>query len=154
MTPIVFLDIDGVLNTLALCSQPGGREHFSPVAVMALKEILKRTRAKIVISSSWREDIAHRIPVAFQKNGLGEVVGCIISHTPVLLEADPESRRADEIDAWLHQNPCFRSNFLVIDDDPCVRSAFPCRHLLIKESVGLNSSHVERAVEILSARES
>lgn len=107
MNPVVFLDIDGVLNTLALCSQPGGRERFSPAAVMALKEILKRTSAKIVISSSWREDVAHRIPVAFQKNGLGEIVGCIIAHTPTLSEAAPKSRRADEIDAWLTRSLVF-----------------------------------------------
>lgn len=149
MKPVIFLDIDGVLNTLRLCAQPGGRETFSSEAVAVLQEILIETGAQIVISSSWREDIAERIVPAFESNGLGGASRRIIGHTPILPEASPETRRADEIDAWLHQNPEYRCRFLVIDDDPCVRSAFPRRHILTHESIGLTSSHVELAVKIL-----
>jgi len=149
MKPVIFLDIDGVLNTLEQSIHPCGREAFSPEAVPALQEILKRTGAEIVISSSWREDIAGRIAPAFESNGLGGASRRIIGHTPILPEASPETRRADEIDAWLHQNPEYRRHFLVFDDDPCVRSAFPRRHILTHESIGLTSSHVELAVKIL-----
>ena len=112
---------------------------------MALKEVLKRTSAKIVISSSWREDITDRISTAFERNGLGSSLKRIIGYTPILPEASPETRRADEIDGWLHRNPEYRRNFLVIDDDPSVRFAFPRRHILIKETQGLPSPLVEHA---------
>jgi len=152
MKPVIFLDIDGVLNTLEQNRHPGGREVFSPEAVAALRSILERTGAQIVIASSWREGVADRIPDTFECNGLGVYLEKILGYTPVLPEASPETRRADEIDAWLHGNPAYRNRFLVVDDDPCVGTAFPRHHILTQESTGLTRSHVERAVAILSGK--
>lgn len=57
MKPIIFLDIDGVLNNSTTIELEGGTEDergFAPHAIKALKIILRISRANIVISSSWR----------------------------------------------------------------------------------------------------
>lgn len=52
---IIFLDIDGVLNTERNNNKNYGRPRpFDPEAISALNKIIKETDAKIVISSSWR----------------------------------------------------------------------------------------------------
>jgi hypothetical protein len=50
--PIIFLDIDGVLNR---CGNPHGvGRMFEPECVHALKWAIEKTNAAIVLSSSWR----------------------------------------------------------------------------------------------------
>ena len=45
---IIFLDIDGVLNTY------NSMDRFCPKAVSCLNEFVQESGAKVVISSSWR----------------------------------------------------------------------------------------------------
>jgi hypothetical protein len=53
---VIFLDIDGVLN----CDRTPNPRKFPYVVdrrlLARLKKLLKRTRAKVVLSSSWRLD--------------------------------------------------------------------------------------------------
>lgn len=147
---IVFLDIDGVLNNQELCRKPGGRERFSPEAVEALREILETTGARIVLSSSWRTDIAHRIEPTFRANGLGDMFGRIIAHTPVIPDAPEETCRADEIDQWITSNPQYQDRFVVVDDDPCIKASFPGRHVLTNDETGLTRADAIKAIGILS----
>lgn len=62
MVKYVFLDFDGVLNTEQYCAELAiaGKElsngfgpPFSPKSVSRLGEIIERTNAQIVVSSSW-----------------------------------------------------------------------------------------------------
>ena len=55
-TRIVFLDIDGVLNSEQSRDEFGSLVEFSKKAVANLNEILSSTDALLVISSSWRID--------------------------------------------------------------------------------------------------
>jgi hypothetical protein len=54
---LIFLDIDGVMNhrNYMIRSRLHHLQEFCPVAVRNLREIVKRTNAKIVISSTWRK---------------------------------------------------------------------------------------------------
>lgn len=61
MRKIIFLDIDGVLNTERWHCQTASNElqdeygyKFDPVAVTNLSKIIEETGADIVISSSWK----------------------------------------------------------------------------------------------------
>ncbi len=147
--PILFLDIDGVLNTTRSCSAPGGREHFSSEAVIALKQILELSGTHIVISSSWREDHARlRIVPTFVKNGLEAFVHRIHGATPIIPDAPESTRRADEIGAWLAGAQMFDGPWLVIDDDVAVRE-FRGRHILTDHDKGLTIAHVSEAIKIL-----
>ena len=51
---ILFLDIDGVLNSLDSSHKLGTLHKFAPKSIKALNDVLKATGAVIVISSSWR----------------------------------------------------------------------------------------------------
>ena len=64
----IFLDFDGVLNTMEYLTalqwkgEPGYDEYgtlFDPYTVECLKHIIDRTSARLVISSSWRLDVLH-----------------------------------------------------------------------------------------------
>jgi hypothetical protein len=120
---IVFLDIDGVLNSCGSAWRAGNRESFLPSACAALARLLDASDAKIVITSSWREDVADRIPFAFQANGLSCYINRIIGHTPMIPEAPDATRRADEIDVWLAQHAGQVCSWVILDDDPAAELA-------------------------------
>lgn len=111
---IIFLDIDGVLNSITSmvtnknATNPNG---LSKEAIGLLRLIVKHTRAKIVISSSWK--------VFGNKDwfcGLFEAYGW---HLPPIIDITPSMSnnriRGDEIDEWLSYNKC--DKYICIDDD-------------------------------------
>ena len=116
---VLFLDIDGVLNStrLMLNLKDAGIDfrhyiHMDPLSMSVLNRILKESGAKVVISSSWR--IAY--PLSFirsvmEQNGfVGEVIDC----TP---KGHNFGRvRGDEIAHWLKQHPEV-THFAIVDDD-------------------------------------
>jgi hypothetical protein len=60
MEKYIFLDIDGVLNTRKSIELPmlDDKNHrFDPACVEALNNIIEETDAKIVITSSWRNNL-------------------------------------------------------------------------------------------------
>lgn len=61
---IIFLDIDGVLNSESSCQAYGGYpwpqkdyDRFQDVSVKLLQKLVRITGAKVVLSSTWRETI-------------------------------------------------------------------------------------------------
>ena len=56
---IIFLDIDGVLNSIGWVERTKGTAYedkeIDPSKVRLLKQIIDKTDAKIVLSSTWRE---------------------------------------------------------------------------------------------------
>ncbi|MDQ0878919.1 hypothetical protein QFZ77_007578 [Paenibacillus sp. V4I3] len=109
---LIFLDIDGVLvttNSLIPSDKYFGHT-FDQNCVQYLKEILKVTGAKIVISSSWREGrTLAQLQSMFKANG---IENCIIDVTPSF---DNETIRGIEIKAFL--DVCKDVEFFVIIDD-------------------------------------
>src|SRR5262245_44636877 len=52
---VVFLDIDGVLNSGRNCMRQQGKSRpFDPDAITAINHILEQTGATVVVSSTWR----------------------------------------------------------------------------------------------------
>ena len=72
----LFLDIDGVICTTlsthlsALLRLPLERQVFDPLALFWLRRLVRRTRAEIVLCSSWRDALEVDDPLcrAFIKN--------------------------------------------------------------------------------------
>ena len=144
---IVFLDFDGVLNSYEFHRSDrklvpeGKRSYFDPVAVARLNEILDRSGAKIVCSTSWRR--------ANSQDGLQKLlssVGCtgtVIDTTPIHYGGP----RGKEIQAWLRRNPGHR-NFVILDDWDEMQ-CLPGQHILTQEAVGLQDRDIERALTIM-----
>lgn len=74
MGPLIFLDIDGVMNSLAWMMSAGrpmknamGYSHFDPSAVDCLSRIVRWTDAQVVVASSaWDLDESETLSAAMQ----------------------------------------------------------------------------------------
>ena len=154
---IVFLDIDGVLNSqeaIEKALEDGTLNDLRvvfPHHVNVLKKILMETGAKIVISSTWRHAFknGHENESMFNETWadiLGEdIASRIIGMTPVLDDID--AIRGDEIDAWLSEN-AFVGEFCIIDDDDDMGNLK--QHLVQTDGVhGLEEKHVSQVKKIL-----
>lgn len=113
---ILFLDIDGVLNSeryVRRCGYTG--VVIDPAKMELLKQIIDATGARIVLSTSWREhwssveeacdETGSRLNTLFNSYGLS-----IFEKTPVL-----NAGREREIGAWLESHP-ETADFAVVDD--------------------------------------
>jgi hypothetical protein len=108
---ILFLDIDGVLNSVRSCIAFDGYpysnsnyEKFDDIAVNLIRKLCKTTNTKIILSSTWR------LFKGWDK--LYEVLNLpIIDKTPHKLS----STRGEEIDMWLSNNKV--DKYAIVDDD-------------------------------------
>ena len=133
---VIFLDIDGVLNYR-------GMSDVCPKAVSLLNDLLEKTGANIVISSSWRIYMS-MIRIREELVGAGfRFTERIIGSTPCV----PERERGYEIKLWLKQVPV--DKFVILDDCDDVGNLFP---FLVKTDtfIGLQQVHVDKALGILS----
>ena len=118
---IIFLDIDGVLVTrnsvkYQIYNYPEEKEIiFSKKAVKNLNKLIRRTKAKIVISSTWRLfHTLEELKAIFQKQG---IKGEIISTTSIdKASTEEDIPRGKKISDWLDENPEV-DQYVIIDDD-------------------------------------
>lgn len=151
---IVFLDFDGVLNSRPFLiksrsrmSKSGWREDptddIDPQAVGVLNDIIARSGAKVVISSSWRLFYGHDDLRRFLKErGLqGEP---IIGQTPERFKmSDRWSERGHEIQQWLDDNKELGVESFVILDDNSDMAHLMDKLVKTDFDEGLLASHVE-----------
>lgn len=157
---IIFLDIDGVLNSeeffvertqdcryhdykKAGYSARLARQMCSldSVAIAKLNYLLSQTDAKIVVSSTWRADDP-------ELQELFAIVGI-----PAYIDITPyhETRhRGTEIKMWLDKHPEV-SNYIIIDDDDDMLYD-QMKHFIQTDAYkrGLSDLDVEKAIKILN----
>lgn len=156
---ILFLDIDGVLNSDEWFARRRPRlddlSHLDPELVARADQIAGRAGASVVISSAWRmhrelEDLRQVLRAA----GLRAP---ILDETPVLSDGEPDGlNRAAEILRWLegHTHRAFTEGtepvraFAILDDLPDFGPLAP-RHVATDPAVGLQPPDVARAIELL-----
>ena len=145
---IIFLDIDGVLNSIEYVTETYNalkrtlkrEEMFDPVCMKNLKQIVDKTDAKIVITSSWKIGDMELLHEVFSKYGIN-----IFDKTKHYGD-----RRGKEIRDWMaeHQEA---KKFIIIDDD--YFKDYPglddhIVHTSIYSGRGLNEKHVEQALRL------
>jgi hypothetical protein len=160
---IIFLDIDGVLTTKST-----GWKGFHPECLNALKFILDKTDAQMVLSSCWRHgfidwptgkliDAKDSITVIkrwFTDAGWSpELANRLISSTPDFVCRDVESpfesgHRGTEISEWLKKHPEVTA-FCILDDD-CDMEPHGDRHVHTHEEMGLSMENAEKAIFLLT----
>lgn len=153
---VLFLDIDGVLNSRAYDRKRDWNEQtdIDETRLPLIKEIVDSTGAKIVLSSTWRQhwdkDINRcdedgvYINKTFAKFGLS-----IFDKTPDL---GITALRRDEISKWLEDTDEAIESFVIIDD---YRYGWGdlSEHFVKTEPnfrFGIEKEHVEKAIEILN----
>jgi len=131
---IIFLDIDGVLNNYnTVCEGV----HWEPGLVKILKRIIAETKAKVVISSTWRRTEYYRNII---KN---DMKIDFIDVTPKLWK-----KRGVEIQTWLDENPGVEK-FIILDDDSDMVHLMP--HLLQTDGeFGLTNEIADEAIKKLN----
>ena len=111
MVKIVFLDVDGVLNT----ESTPGQFTFDDTCIEQFKVIMEKTRAKIVISSTWRysQDTVNILLDKLKQHAILDKDDDFIGHTPHLGMVtnipslplkDSHLTRGDEILLWIKFN--------------------------------------------------
>lgn len=112
---ILFLDIDGVLNSKIyykyIYKPENGWSRFDPYCVVLIKRLIEEFSLRIVITSTWRNGIVDRLMKELEESKLI----CHLHrdwHTPILRPAN----RGKEIQLWLDSHP-ETENFIIIDDN-------------------------------------
>ncbi len=138
----ILLDIDGVMVPARSWEKPAllsdGFMAFSPSAVKVLQQLLK-VQVTIVLTSSHRGRFTiDEWKSIFKTRGL-EVIKIQINQ-----QMQERLSRKEEVLHWLSQNKG-TEEFIVIDDDPSLRTIFPSlreKVILTKPTIGLTMSHL------------
>lgn len=153
---VIFLDIDGVLNSRAYDRKRNWDEQtdIDETRLPLIKEIVDATNAKIVLSSTWRQhwdkeknlcdEDGLYINKTFDKFGLS-----IYDKTPDL---GITALRREEISKWLKETEQKIDSFVIIDD---YRYGWGdlSEHFVKTDpnfQLGIEKDHVEKAIDILN----
>jgi hypothetical protein len=117
-TPLLMLDIDGVMNTTSSALRLKTGEVFAPEPVMALRWLVARTKARVVVTSSRRRAGLAVMRDLFVRNQLDGVAERIIDLTPILTDSDTDDWREEEIATWLETQPFMLRRLVILDDKP------------------------------------
>lgn len=165
MRKIIFLDIDGVLNTKFWhkhLDKDAKRDRygyqFDPKAVSNLANIIEKTGAEIVISSSWKYIGIEELRGMWQERSLpGTIIVVTPSYmsdglllSPELSDADCYKERGCEIKGWLlkHKNESLR--YVIIDDMDDILSELQDRFVWTDPEVGISDWDADKAIMILN----
>lgn len=156
---IIFLDIDGVLNsTRTMLVWGSGSIPFTqfaldnlcrddilldPVAVDMLRLLVESVDAKIVVSSTWR--LGLRSPDAFHL--MFDLYGwdtrdVVIGMTPVM-----NVQRGNEIERWIEKNPGVEQ-YVILDDDSDMLSNQLPYFVNTDHEMGFGHKDFEKAIAV------
>lgn len=148
---LIFLDIDGVLNHEYFYEHSRlHRGHgFCPVSVQNLREIIKRTGAKIILSSTWRRGMTM---IDMQELfGWYDLDRYVVGKTPIF----DGQIRGNEIKNLLDETSIEIESFVILDDDEDMGELMPFL-VLTKNTdgirLGITDVHREQAIQILNAK--
>lgn len=168
---LVFLDVDGVLNTIDYKDQRDGRDgrdHYLffrdgwsivgiyPEFVAKLNRLVEACEGvRFVLSSTWREDYSDTLDYLAAQGFKGVFVGMTTLED---LTFDPVSgrslrryrHRGEDILHWLNRHE-YKGDYIVIDDDPEANTGILVGSVIQTDcSVGLTDENVDRAIALLA----
>eukprot|EP00746_Dinoflagellata_sp_MGD_P030020 gnl/MRDRNA2_/MRDRNA2_171120_c0_seq1.p1 gnl/MRDRNA2_/MRDRNA2_171120_c0~~gnl/MRDRNA2_/MRDRNA2_171120_c0_seq1.p1 ORF type:complete len:279 (+),score=62.54 gnl/MRDRNA2_/MRDRNA2_171120_c0_seq1:97-933(+) len=144
--PLIFLDVDGVLNHPKAINAP---RRLDPAKLQLLASLVKRTGAAIVLSTTWRVNALSKLALIDSLCEVGLFEDCIVGETPDITQHE----RTREISAWLDDHPpASSSRWVALDDlelgyeNPKLMSGhFVC----VDSAIGLSERDVEQAAALL-----
>jgi len=150
---LLLLDIDGVMVQAASWKRvellDDGFYEFTQKAVTGLKEILSKTGASIVITSSHKStySVAQWKDI-FHKRGIDVDISKLVDNTEHLT-------RKEEILNWVENNNYY-GNFAILDDDKSLHElpAYLKEKVVFTQPIiGLRMEDVSNAISILNTQE-
>lgn len=156
---VIFLDVDGVLNSpKSKTYAPSGWRGIDNAKLKKVKAIVDATDAKVVLSSTWKTEIDKNMHHAssdgkymmnkFKYEGRFK----IFDKTP---DAENSSHRGEEIRMWLDKHPDV-DNFVILDDidfDDMERFGVLDHLIMTDYNIGITDEDVEKAIEKLGRKE-
>lgn len=142
--PVIFLDVDGVLN------RSGHSGHgLEEEKLRLLKDIVDSTGAVVVVSSSWRKDVrsSSRLFTALAARGIpwaGQTPSLDAMGEGGLVQA---ASRGVEIKEWLAHNPQVK-RYVILDDDPDADTGTE-RLILTRSGTGLTMQLAREATMLI-----
>lgn len=148
MTKILFLDIDGVVLSGTALRETGDNRYLPTAAIALVNEVLDRTGAVVVVSSTWRmhadcrELLAHagltRLHDDWATPTGRQMVGSLILGRT----------RGSEIQDWLDRHPEIE-RYAIVDDDSDMLDHQRNHFVQTQFLTGICDGHVEMLVDIL-----
>lgn len=154
---VIFLDIDGVLNSRRYDEEriPGTSFNIDETRLPLVKEIVDKTSALIVLSSTWRHKLYENIR---PRNGEGTRLLMIFEKYSLKIsyitpDVGKLASRPSEISAWLAERGDEVEAFAILDDafggwgalsDHLVKTDY-------RIGRGLERRHVDAAIALLNA---
>lgn len=157
--PLIFLDIDGVLNTHGPIDPEVLCAGIHPDKINRLNFVLRKTDARIVLSSAWRY-LVHNgcmtvkgVDWLLRSHGLiGERLIDITRKDTMIFDPKAEkpvpmdNERGAQIRDWLHNNR-HQAPYAVIDDLGISQAGHP--FVMTDGAVGLTSRDAKQAINLL-----
>lgn len=142
---VLFLDIDGVLNSRRTAHAFGGYPHspgsigqFDAVAVALVRRVCKETGARICLSSTWR--------LGRDWKDLRGTLELPITHrTPRINNA----KRGEEIKAWIEEYGRPVAKWAILDDDTDMLPEQLPHFVQTCPTNGLTFDNYERLMDLL-----
>lgn len=151
---VLFLDIDGVLNddeTYKTDRTPDGFCGIDSNKVLLLKEIIDSTKAKIVLSSSWKDFWGDETnPDNKYLNDKLAEAGLVIMDKTI----DNWANRGEGITNYVKEHDV--DNYILLDDeifDDYEKFNLLDKLILTDEAVGLTKENVKDAIKLLGEEE-
>lgn len=175
---VIFLDIDGVLNSTTWAAKHGyggwmdRTEEFTrqnvlwdPDCVERLRRIVEATAAKIVISSTWRENFNHQdflrmfALYGWQPDIIGATSFKKSLPNPWSMDSDylgmhgNGPNRDTEIQQWVDKqaDELGVTHWVALDDDPSIMHLPSANTVLTNEHYGLEDQDVDKAIKRLGS---
>ena len=150
----IFLDIDGVLNKVSTKERtPSGYIFVEDSKILLLKDLIDKTNAKVILSSTWRSgwndlnnglDTKDAKDFILLRNKLKEFGIELYDYTSCPITSD----RGSKIKEWISTNFEDVNSILILDDESNIK---PFNKFFIRTSFcdGLMEKHIKKSIEIL-----
>jgi hypothetical protein len=159
MKKVIFLDIDGVLNTSYTKYRDDILDEFR---LDYLAKIVNKTRAKIVLTSTWRYNLSKSL-FSFKayNNSTKKLIESLKERglkISALLPDTPNNRRAEDISEFIKKHKV--TNFVILDDELFNYESLKLSNNLLRTSfyeenelnAGLTQKMIRQAVQILNKK--
>lgn len=156
---IIFLDVDGVLNCHSTKDRVGEYTGIDDEKVSLLKEIVDKSQAKIVLTSSWKYNWFKEKELKIKQDGFANRLDEKLAKEGLIIADKTEdtipARRGEGILHYIEEQA--RKNiiidkYVILDDETWDYTYEHIAHHLVQSSYyqnGLETKHVRKAIEKL-----
>ena len=153
---VIFLDIDGVLNsndwyvrTRGIAKQDQG--DVDPETVKLVNELIEVTGSKVIMSSSWRSDFENSCEYLYERGLVSNVIIGKTPHFTYTCSNDAIRKtlcRGNEIQYILETEDII--DYVIFDDDQDMLYCQKDNFIHIDSMYGITKENVEQAIKILN----